>query len=43
MGNAQRGEVQFLKDQGIPFVQYSVDQYMELVKLAQQRAPLPGC
>ena len=43
MGNAQRGEVQFLKDQGIPFVEYSVDQYMELVKLAQQRAPLPGC
>ena len=41
LGNAQRGEVQFLKDNGIPFVQYSVSRYMELVKLAQQRARLP--
>ena len=43
LGNAQRGEVQFLTDRGIPFYLYSVAEYEELVKLALQQGDVPEC
>ena len=37
LGDAKRGEVAWMREQNIPFVSFTVDQYTELVKLAKAK------
>ena len=41
LGHAQHGQVQWMRDQGIPFYSYTVDQYVELVELATRKERVP--
>ena len=41
LGNAQQGEVRWMREEGIPCYAYTVDEYAELVELAQARRPVP--
>ena len=41
LGNAQQGEVAWMREQGIPLYTYTVDQYAELVSLAKAKARVP--
>ena len=41
LGNAQRGEARWMREAGIPLYTYTVDQYAELVSLAQSKACVP--
>ena len=41
LGNAQRGEVQFLVDNNIPFYLYSIEEYQELIDMAKEGRAAP--
>ena len=41
LGNAQQGEVAWMKEQGIPIYSYTVDEYEELVELAKRNQRVP--
>ena len=41
LGNAQRGEVDFLERENIPIYGFLVSEYEEVVQLAHSRAPVP--
>ena len=41
LGNAQQGEVAWMKEQGIPIYAYTVDEYEELVAMAERRERVP--
>ena len=41
LGNAQLGEVAWMKEQGIPIYAYTVDEYEELVAMAERRERVP--
>ena len=41
LGNAQKGEVQFLREKGIPIYYYDIHDYRELVHLALRNQPVP--
>ena len=41
LGNAQRGEVQYLQERKIPFYLYSIAEYEELVELARLKGTVP--
>ena len=42
LGNAQQGEVAWMRQEGIPVYNYTVDEYRQLVELAEQNAKLPS-
>ena len=41
LGNAQQGEVAWMREEGIPVYAYTVDEYAELVALAEAKAKVP--
>ena len=42
LGNAQQGEVAWMREEGIPVYAYTVDEYAELVALAEEKAKVPS-
>ena len=42
LGNAQQGEVAWMREEGIPVYAYTVDEYAELVALAEEKVQVPS-
>ena len=42
LGNAQQGEVEWMRREGIPIYAYTVDEYAELVELAAKKEGVPS-
>ena len=42
LGNAQQGEVEWMRQEGIPIYAYTVDEYTELVALAEKKQKIPS-
>ena len=42
LGNAQQGEVEWMRREGIPVYVYTVDEYAELAELAAKKEGVPS-